>query len=78
MYLQRNPWIVPVALVAVAVALYFAFISSRSSIDQPELATNWILYAVIFVVFAAIATVAYRTMRRTSRTDMDEARPKGH
>jgi hypothetical protein len=77
MFLNRNPWIVPVALVLVAIALYLAFVSSRSSVDQPELLTQWLMYAVVFVVLAAIAIVAYRTMRRSSRTDMDEARPKG-
>lgn len=79
MFLKRNPWVVPVALVVVGVALYFGFISSRSSIDQSALLTNWVFYAAVFVIFAVIANFAYRSLRRSSsRAEMDEARSKGH
>jgi uncharacterized membrane protein len=75
MFLKRNPWIVPVVAVLAMVALYFTFVSSRSSIDQPALLGNWFLFAAIFVVFAVIALIAYRSLRR-SGASMDEARPK--
>jgi hypothetical protein len=76
MFVKRNPWIIPVAIVVVGAALYFTFVFSRPSIDQPELLGNWAMFAAIFVAFAAIALVAYRSLRRSSRSGLDEARPK--
>jgi fumarate reductase subunit D len=75
MSLNRIPWIVPVLVVLVAVALYFGVVLSRPSIDQPELLGSWTLYASIFVICAAVALVIYRSLRR-SRADMADPRTK--
>jgi hypothetical protein len=75
MSLKRNLWLIPVAAVSAAVALYLALVSSRSTIDQSELVTTWAMYAAIFVAFAAIALFAYRSLR-DSRSATDEARSR--
>jgi hypothetical protein len=74
---KRDPWLIPVALVVLAAMLYFAVIFTRGGLDRAELAGSWLTYFVVFVTFAAIAVVAYRSLRR-SRAIPDEARSKYH
>jgi amino acid transporter len=76
MYLNRNPWIVPIALVAAAIAFYFTFMWTRPGVDHSQLTGNWLFWAVVFIVFAVIALVAYRSLRRSAHTNMDEARSR--
>jgi cellobiose-specific phosphotransferase system component IIC len=75
MFLKRNPWLIPIVVVLVVAGLYLTFVTSRSTIDQPELLGTGTIFAAIFVAFAAIALFAYRALRR-SRATMDEARSK--
>lgn len=73
MFLERNPWIVPVAAVLTAVVAYFLVVLTHG-IDQSDLLGSWFFFATIFVSFAAIALVAYRSLRRSrAPAAMDEA-----
>lgn len=72
MSLRRNPWILPIVVILAVIALYFAIVGSRSSIDQSQLFLNWATMAVLFGTFAIIAIVAYINLRRTGRVG-DEA-----
>ncbi len=76
MTFRRNPWILPVVVVLAVVALYFAIVGSRSSIDQSELFLNWTTMAVLFGTFAIIAIVAYINLRRTGRVGDEAARAR--
>ena len=74
MFLERNPWIVPVAAVLTAVSAYFLVVIIHG-VDQSDLLGSWFFFATIFVSFAAIALVVYRSLRRSGApAAMDEAR----
>ena len=74
MFLDRNPWIVPVAAVLTAVAAYFLVVFTHG-IDQSDLLGSWFLLAATFVCFAAIAIMVYRSLRQSrAPAAMDEAR----
>ncbi len=76
---NRNLWVLPLVLVGIAAAIYLAFASTRGGADQSEWLGLWAMYLSIFLVFAGVALLAYRMLRR-SRADaaMDEARSKSH
>ncbi len=76
MTFRRNPWILPIVVVLAVVALYFAIVGSRSSIDQSQLFLNWTTMAVLFGTFAIIAIVAYINLRRTGRVGDEAARAR--
>ena len=73
---NRSPWVLPIVLVAIAAAIYLAFVLTRSA-DQAEWLGTLATYGAVFVVFVAIALLAYRMLRR-SRSDaaLDEGRSR--
>jgi len=74
MFLQRNPWIVVAGSVVTASCLYFLAVGVRQ-LDAKTLLGNWFLFAAIFVIFAAIAIVAYRSLPRAK---VSERRDQQH
>ncbi len=73
MSVRRSPWILPIVVVLAVIALYFAIVGSRSSVDQTQLFGNWVTMAVLFGTFAIIAIVSYVNLRRSGRIDDDAA-----
>ena len=76
MSLRRSPWILPIVVVLAVIALYFAIVGSRSSIDQSQLFLNWATMAVLFGTFAIIAIVAYINLRRSGHAGDEAARAR--
>ena len=74
MFIERNPWIVVVGSVLVAASAYFAVVLANQ-IDKSDLLGSWFLLASVFVSFATIAVVVYRSLRRShAPAAMDEAK----
>lgn len=71
MYVERNPWIVVVACVVVAAAVYFLAVSVRQ-LDLKELLGMWFMFGSVLVTFGAVAILAYRFSRRTGASALDE------
>ncbi len=74
MFIERHPWVVVVGSVLTAAAAYFAIVLVNQ-IDKSDLLGSWFLLASVFVSFAAIALVTYRSLRRShAPAVMDEAK----
>jgi uncharacterized membrane protein len=78
MSVRRSPWILPIVVVLAVIALYFAIVGSRSSVDQTQLFGNWVTMAVLFGTFAIIAIVSYVNLRRSGRIDDEAARVRDY
>jgi hypothetical protein len=73
MFIERNPWVVVIGSVLTASTAYFAVVLANQ-IDRSDLLGNWFILAIVFMSFATIALVVYRSLRRSRNpTAMDEA-----
>ncbi len=76
MFIERNPWIVPIGCVLFSVTTYFSIVLVNQ-VDKSDLLGSWFLLVSTFVCFATIAVAVYRSMRRSRDPQvMDEAKPK--
>jgi hypothetical protein len=78
--LKRSPWLIPIIVALVAIALFFGIVFTRAGelVGLNELLGHWVVNAVLFCVFALAALIAYRTLRRSrAPAAMDEARSRG-
>ena len=46
--LKRSPWLIPIIVALVAIALFFGVVFTRAGIDLKELLGAWVVYAVLF------------------------------
>jgi membrane protein implicated in regulation of membrane protease activity len=74
---NRSLWIVPILLVLVAMGLFVTVAFTRAGTDVAALLGAWVVYSAVFVGFAILALVAYRSLRRSRDPEAaDEARSR--
>jgi len=64
---KRSPWIIPVVVALVAMSVFLGAVLMRGSIDASELLGGYFTYLTLFLVFAVIAVVVYRSLKRSHR-----------
>lgn len=71
----RHPWIIPIVIAAVVLALFVAIVLTRGGLNRELLFAHVVTDAIVFLALAGAAILAYRLLRRRNAPQaMDEAR----